>query len=827
MPLKSLLRTLNVVVFCISIIGIWYVYKEWQARRTARRELPKYRQAFEEALQKADGLLSYDRYFAFYDEQIFRQKYQKLRHLVPADVSKLNLPADLFAIVDRFANVFDQISALRHEYNKEFEEREAKTYAGFFSSLEDYPLSQEQIKAIVRDEDNNLVLAGAGTGKTTTIAGKVAYLLEKKLAGPEELLIISFTKNAVAEMTERCKRFCKGIADVHLLEIRTFNGFGYFVNRHCVDHEIHIAFRGDESAVKTFLQETFDRLFLVDSGFQKKAVNFISFFNRPERDEFEFETTNDFLKHEKSFKNIALDGVEVKSKEELQIANFFCLNSIAYAYEKHYPLQAEDRSANNAAYYPDFYLTAHDIWHEHYGIDKAGNVPKRFGTRPGFTTAKDYYHALMKWKEHIHTKYGTKLIKTFSYESREGRLLASLKKQLTDLNIPLTPRKPEDILEMVRDSPHYQDFLDLIFTFLGLMKANRMTPAEVKTKSKDKRLAVFMGIFEPLYQAYQARLNKASEIDFNDMINDAASHIRKGNFKSSYKYILVDEFQDMSLGRYDLLKSIKAQNPAARLYAVGDDWQSIFRFTGSDISIITDFEKHFGFTSQTTITQTYRFNEQILKISTDFIQRNPKQLRKNLTARHPAHLESFIFKNSSPAGTDIISILEEISVLQADATVFFIGRYHHNEPQKLREIKYRYKGLVLAYHTAHKVKGMTCDYAVLLDLNSAVLGFPSEMADDPLLNHLLNESDAFENAEERRLFYVAITRARHRNYLLADANHPSKFVTELKEMLGVTTQGIVYCPECQGSMVLRKGPFNDFYGCSNYPDCEGKLAIDQ
>jgi DNA helicase-4 len=822
---QSLLQILKVLLFCISIVGIWYIYKQWKVRQKARLEIHKFRQEFEDALNEAYRLMSFEQYFAFNSEQVFREKYHHLRKLISTEVSNLKLPKDLSLIVERFVNTFDQIKTLRKAYNLDFEEREANAYLYLFDSLEHYPLSQEQIKAIVCDEDNNLVLAGAGTGKTTTIAGKVAYILEKKLARPDELLIISFTKNAVEEMSDRCKRFCKNIPDVHLLEIRTFNGFGYLVKRHCSNKEIHIAFKGDEKAAKIFLQNTFGRLFIEDSGFQKKAINFISFFNRPERDEFEFETMNDFLKYEKSFKNIALDGTEVKSKEELQIANFFCLNSVKYEYEKHYPLQAEDRSANNASYYPDFYLTDHDIWHEHYGINRDGNVPQSFSSKPGFATARDYYHALMKWKENIHTKYGTKLIKTFSYESQEGRLLASLKNQLIELNIPLKPRSPEDILEMVKHSEHYEDFFNLIFTFLGLMKSNGLIPNEVKPKSKDKRLAVFMEIFDPLYEAYQARLKKESEIDFNDMINEAAYHFKNSDFQKPYKYILVDEFQDMSLGRYNLLKSIKEQNPATKLYAVGDDWQSIFRFTGSDISIITEFEKHFGYTNKTTISQTYRFNEQILKVSSDFIQRNPKQLRKDLVAKRKAELESFVFKSSSSSWPETTDILEEISSLQSNAKVFFIGRYHHNEPKELRQISYKYKGLQLAYHTAHKVKGMTCDYAILLDLNSGILGFPSEMADDPLLNYLLNEGDTFENAEERRLFYVAITRAKHRNYLLAAPNNTSKFINELHEILGANLKTAISCPDCKGNMVLRKGTLSDFYGCSNFPECKGKRSV--
>jgi DNA helicase-4 len=441
-------------------------------------------------------------------------------------------------------------------------------------------LSPGQIEAIIRDEDNNLIIAGAGTGKTTTISAKVAYLLKKGLAKPEELLIISFTKNAVKETYERCLRFCNEIPEAEKVDVRTFNSFGYFVNRDCSKEELHVAFDGDDQKAKDFLQETFDRLCDEDSQFQKKAINFIAFFNRPERDEFAFKTKDEFIKHEQSFKNVTLDGNKVHSKEEMQIGNFFCLHGVNYEYQKHYPLEPEDRSSSHASYHPDFYLSDYNIWHEHCGIDRDGNVPSWFSVKPGYATGKDYYHALLNWKEGIHRKYNTKLIKTYSFENEEGKLLSNLKKTLTDNGVTLTAREPEEILELVRKSPYYQDFIDLIYTFLGLMKSNGKSPDQIPVGFFDKRLKIFLGIFKPLYLEYEIELAKKSQIDYNDMVNRASSYFENGEFRKRYKYILVDEFQDMSLGRYELLKGVREQNPEVKLYAVGDDWQSIFRFTG-------------------------------------------------------------------------------------------------------------------------------------------------------------------------------------------------------------------------------------------------------
>lgn len=834
MPGRSridLVDILEIVIICISVIGIWYVYRDWRARRAARQQLPALRERFQAAVSQIDQLFSYEKYCAFREEQLFVAEYKELRDLVYSGFHRLDLPLELEGLIDRFVQTFDGFAGIRKQYNTDFMHLESEKFADFFASLEAYPLSAEQVEAVIRDEDNNLVIAGAGTGKTTTVAAKVAYLLKKGLARPEELLVISFTRNAVQEMLARCRRFCGEMEGIENLEVRTFNGFGYLINRHCSDQELNVAFDGSDEAAKAFLQETFDHLFLEDADFQRRAVNFLAFFNRPERNEFEFESKDDFIRHEEGYENVTLDGRKVNSKEEMEIGNFFYLQGLNYEYEKHYPLEPEDRGANHASYHPDFYLTDYAIWHEHYGIDREGNVPSWFAVKPGYKTAREYYHALIQWKEGIHQKYQTKLIKTYSFESKEGTLLANLKQRLLDHGVVFQPRDPGAMLALVKAGAHYEDFMGLVYTFLGLMKSNGKTPDQlVRGLLVHKRLKIFLGVFGPLYGEYESELRRRSQLDYNDMVNRAAGCLERGEFAKPYKYVLVDEFQDMSLGRYALLKALRKQNPAVKLYAVGDDWQSIFRFTGSDISIITDFEKHFGFTSSTAILRTYRFNSEILKVSGDFIQKNPAQLRKELVADREAVMPSFEFVGleggAEAKSVKVRNILAEILGLGLGNSVFLIGRYHHNCPRDLQALKEEFPGLSIAYFTAHRVKGMSCDYAILLNLDSGKLGFPSEVADDPLLGCLMEKEDAYENAEERRVFYVAITRARHKNYLLYDVVNPSKFVLELNGGLDGSRSALVKrCPECRGVLVKRTGPFSEFYGCSNYPQCEVILPI--
>ncbi|UEG51487.1 UvrD-helicase domain-containing protein [Mucilaginibacter daejeonensis] len=787
-------RIIKTMLLVLSVVGIWFLYKRWLFEKKIRPKLLALIGDLGQADIVFNSLVNFDRYFAYYDEQRYLNRYLNLRNAIHPEFEKVGLEEEQMLVIRSFIYLYDHAASIRRTYNDEFVIKEREKFAYLFDRLEPYPLSDEQIDAIIRDEDNNLVIAGAGTGKTTTISGKVAYLLEKKLATPQELLVISFTNNAVTEMYQRSMRFCEGIPGADQLQVKTFNGYGNMVTRHCSTDEIRLAFDGVPEYAKTFLQASFDALFLNDRDFQKKAVNFITLFARPERDEFGYESKDEYLRHEKNFDNTTLDGVRVKSKEEMEIANFFCLFGLNYEYQKHFPLNEEDRDPTRGPYQPDFYLTDHQIWHEHYGIDRNGDVPKWFNTKPPYHTAREYYHAGINWKEEIHQKYETKFIKTYSFENKEGVLISNLKKRLSQAGVELKHRSPEQLLEMVKKYVYYEEFMNLVYTFLGLMKSNGKTPEELSAIKGDRRLKVFLGVFSHLYKAYQSELQRTRTIDFNDMIIYATKHLANGRFTESYKYILVDEFQDMSLGRYELLKAVRKQNPGVKIYAVGDDWQSIFRFTGSDISIITEFEKHFGYTSKTAILKTYRFNDQILDVSSRFIQRNPSQLKKRLKADHVAKAPSFSFYGSSLNGSDkvarnrikeehINNILTAITDQDPKATVFLIGRYQRNIPTNYITIKRRFPGLAIEYHTAHKVKGMTCDHAILLDVDSGPYGFPSEIADDPMLSYLLHEGDKFDNAEERRVFYVAITRARHQNYLLYNKFSPSKFVMELQENL--------------------------------------------
>jgi DNA helicase-4 len=780
----------KIILFILSL-GIWYLYDRWQKAKKNRQELIELLPQIEKATAEFNPYFSGEKYFAHYDYHQIRSRHSSLLLRIPKDYPRYNLTEQEFKTVDRFASLHSKIEKHRSDYNQAFTRSETDRYRSFFSKLEKYPLSDEQMRAVVSEEDNNLIIAGAGTGKTTTISAKIAYLLNKKLAGPEELLVISFTNAAVEEMFDRTLRFCGKDSGVDQVTFRTFNSFGNQVVRHCNPHPKKIAFEGKDYKAKAFLQQQFDMLFKSDVDFQSKAINFLAFFNRPVKDHFEFNSAEEFKRHLQSQRCISLNGIEVKSMEELQIANFLYLHQVDFEYESLFPMEREDRNAAFKAYAPDFYLPGYDIYHEHYGIDRNGDVPSWFAAKPPFQTAREYYHHGMNWKQQIHEKYGTRLIKTYSYQSLDGSMLRSLKTQLSSFGVLLKKRNPAEIIATLKKTENFEGFIGLIYTFLNLMKSSGITPAQLRTEDMEQRFSVFLNVFTPLFHAYQQKLRDTGSIDFNDMVNHATSYIKNGKYQKSYKYILVDEFQDMSMGRYALLDALKKANPAAKLYAVGDDWQSVYRFNGSDVSIIGRFSDYFGDTAHNQILQTYRFNTEILQVSSTFIQKNPGQLRKNLSSPVDANFPAFglvpvILQKMKKAEVDLYlfdrikQILSVIAKKAPKSSVFLIGRYNHNIPADLAELKKMQPQLRISFHTAHGSKGLTCDYAVILGLDSGIFGFPSEIADDPVLDYLLEDSGSYDNAEERRLFYVAITRARHQVYLVYNKRSPSKFIRELQ-----------------------------------------------
>jgi len=274
------------------------------------------------------------------------------------------------------------------------------------------------------------------------------------------------------------------------------------------------------------------------------------------------------------------------------------------------------------------------------------------------------------------------------------------------------------------------------------------------------------------------------------------------------------------------------------LFAVGDDWQSINRFAGADLAVMTDFEQRFGRCVTLKLETTFRCPQSLCDISSAFVQKNPMQLRKAVRSSKPnvdAPVVIVRVEDESRIRSAVARMLDEIasaSLAGSRQKVLLLGRY-----QKDREylpLTYDHGRLDVEFITVHSSKGLEADHVILPRMTSETLGFPSKVADDPVLQLAMPGGDAFEHSEERRLFYVALTRARSTVALITVSHSESSFVTELvrDHQLEIrNADGSVssdeLCPICRdGFMVRRKGKFGPFLGCSNFPKCKHTRNLD-
>lgn len=758
--------------------------------------------------------------------------------------------------IEIFKDYFINCYKYRDEYNTGFIQEELKSYSSFFDRIEGRKLDIQQRSAIVTDEDNNLVIAGAGSGKTTTIVGKVAYVIDKYKVPSDEILLISFTSKSAATLAKRI--------NIEGVEAKTFHKFGKDVITISDEKQPSIF---DELQFKHLITRFFKDL-LKDDKYLNKVINYFSNFLKEVKSQDEFKSQGEYIQYLKDMnfttfkgKSVVVNGKTtfkrevVKSIEECTIANFLFFNGVDYEYEL--PYIHETATKNYRQYKPDFTLIPRGdtVYLEHFAINKKGNVPHFFANKDlGETVeqASKKYNDGITWKRDLHSKYGTTLIETYSHEMHDKVLFDNLKKKLKKAGVKLNPKSDEEIWTIISESAkdEVEAFINLFQTFITLMKSNNFTLKKVTTKAnrindmfQRRRSLLFIEIITPIFERYQKYLSDRKEIDFSDMINIATNYIENERYKKKLSYIIVDEFQDISIGRYQLLKAIRNQNPECKLFCVGDDWQSIYRFTGSDIALFKDFEKYFGYTVKSKIETTYRFHNPVIELSSKFILKNPNQTKKELKSisksKQTDHKIIYSYSQEQDDTLALKSVFDElIEIGKIKKEILILGRYSFDINRlkntdgvfdidtnndiifyHCRRSNEKTVILTAKFMTVHKAKGLESDIVIVINCNSGKYGFPSGMSDDYVLNLLLSEADQFENGEERRLFYVAMTRAKEHVYFIADSTYKSKFIAELE--VGDSATEIKKCPKClTADLNLKSGITNgkkwEFYGCSNY-----------
>lgn len=751
---------------------------------------------------------------------------------IPLPSDALNLPAlnDTFSQLKRWAALdTSTIDAIRTKYISE----QKQYYQTLFDTIESNPLTEKQREACIIDDDNNLVLAGAGTGKTSTMVGRVAYLLASKQAVGQEILMLAFGKKAALEMRDRVTEKLGSTS----ISAWTFHVLGQIVISSVEGEKPSISpLASDEKLLNNHVEEWFSGL-LETPNYKEATLKYFEKYLFPEANPFDFKTQGEYFEYIRANEIRTLKGENVKSFEECLIANWLFAMGIEYKYELSY-LESNTRTPDFKQYQPDFYLTEFGIYIEHLGIDRDGN------TAPYIDAA--HYNAGIEWKRQLHSKHATRLVETYHYEQREGCLLSNLEEKLASEGVLFEPLPADSVLHTLREFGAISKFSLLLSSLLKRYRANCYIPGELERLAdhleSTGQLKAAMDLLRPIIERYEALLKSNKEIDFEDMIAKAIGYIEDGSFTSPWSYILVDEFQDISKPRARLVKALRDSRKNTSVFCVGDDWQAIYRFTGSDVGLTTGFESLFGPTQTTSLDKTFRFNNSINDVASQFVMRNPSQVKKQITTHSVVQEPAVSLVMKPISNNDIFKPTQEIlkkiaGMAKQGASVYLLARYHFRllESKQLAQLKRSVPALQIEQHSFHASKGKEADYVVILGLDNTKNGFPSRKLTDPLLEVLLPAAEPYPDAEERRLFYVAMTRAKHRCYLLTDMNKTSDFVKELltdnyaielNEFNSEESQITApehECPSCKtGTLMKRKGPYGAFFGCTNYPLCSHK-----
>lgn len=713
----------------------------------------------------------------------------------------------------------------------------------FFATVEENPLTDEQIHACICMDDAVMVVAAAGSGKTSTMVAKTGYVLLEGLATPEQILLLAFNRATADEVGQRIAKQLKGVPKVEKVRSNTFHAFGIDVIGKATGKMPSLARWVDPSNPGADVREVGDIIRMLseqDKTFKRDWDLFRTVYARdvgkwgqPDEPEAYANGVRGFL--------TARGEEVVKSKEERTIADWLFYNGVNYEYERPYEHQTADHQ--HRQYFPDFYYPDAKLYHEHFALNEKGQAPKHF---------QDYL-AGVKWKRALHVEKGTALFETTSHGLLTGDAIPALEQALIERGVQPTfdPSK-----EVTGQPPvHEQDLARSFRVFQQHVKNNGLTHQDLaealKAQSKDgfgARLRMYLSIYERIAAEWERRLQQGNFIDFEDMLILAAGHVESGAYKSPYSLILADEFQDSSRARIRLLKALAAQSdPPAHLCVVGDDWQGINRFAGSDITVMTEFEKTFDHATRLSLSTTFRCPQDLCDVSSQFVQTNPAQIKKKVKTTNPLTeipMLAYGFADQDSIAGHVEKQLADMHHLVASGkltpakgphiTVMLLGRYRDDKPTALESWQRRFGDMLkIEFRTAHGSKGLEADYVFVLNIVEGTRGFPSQIQDDPALQLAMPAPDPFPFAEERRLFYVAMTRARKQVRLYTTLGKPSRFLVELakKEHIKIEPidgKALEPCPECgHGVLQLRSGRYGDFYGCSLFPACTFNRKVDQ
>lgn len=794
--------------------------------------------------------------------------------------------SDVEQYVEKYSNFEDYID----KHNDEFISRkkiEEKDYLDNILKSVDPQISldEDQRRVILTDEDYCLVIAGAGAGKTTTVAAKVKYLVDRNNINPAQILVVSFTNKAVKELKEK-------INDELKIEcpIATFHSTGNaIIHKNAPDEKLNIV---EDSKMYFVIRDYFrGSIMRNERAVNKLIMFFASYFDAPyEGDDLNvffnqiakanFSTMRsdleDFRREVidiRTKKSVTIQNEVLRSHQEVEIANFLYLNNIEYEYE---PIYQYNIMHARKPYTPDFAIKQDGkvAYIEHFGVSENGQND-RFSEKE-----VEAYKKAINDKVLLHRQHGTMLIYTFSKYNDGRPLLQHLQEKLEANGFEIKPRSNTEVMEMLitgEENRYIRKLINLICRFISNFKVNGYTSDDFNRmyhSTQNVRTRIFLDICNDCFLEYEKYLKENNAVDFQDMINESARILRETKEmkqKLDFKYIIVDEYQDISRQRFDLTEAL-SEVTEAKIIAVGDDWQSIYAFSGSDITLFTKFEEKMGYARLLKIVRTYRNSQEVIDIAGNFIQKNTEQITKRLESpkkiNEPVIIYTYDSTNKGKNGNRRsgasyatayaveIALEQIIKYSKAEGrkseSILLLGRFgfdgdhleksglfeYISRGSKIKSVKY--PELNITFMTAHSSKGLGYDEVIIVNGKNETYGFPSKIEDDPVLAFVIKGDRSIDYAEERRLFYVAMTRTKNRVYFIAPEQNPSEFLLELKrDYKNVVLNGNWNeeepkaigrrsCPVCGYPLQLK---YKNAYGlrlyiCTNEPEICGFMTND-
>ena len=710
------------------------------------------------------------------------------------------------------------LEAMARSANERVMRRSVAERKGFFQQAAKHPLSAEQTHAVVAMDNRVNVVAPAGAGKTTLLVTRAAWAVKYAGIAPEKVLLLAFD-HASAERLRRAldDRFTAVGITSGKARVATFGDLAHDVVAKATGRRPKLAEWLDAGGDLDVVAELVAELRESDPEFREHWDTYRLLFARPTTCDPEAAPDED---EQQTSEYTTLTGLVTKSRGERIIADWLLLTGVEHQHGHRYTHDVE--TAHNDQYRPDFHYPAVDVWHEHAAPESDANP---LHDVLGQSEPID-------WKRAVHEHFGTTLIETTDKEVLSGWGIKRLQERLESLG--LTPEWDPD---RIGEHTHlrHDDLVRLVRRFMAQVKSGGHTRESLdeawRRMGRSYRTRLFLDLYWPLHEAWQKRLGEGQVIDREDLMTTAVGLLESGT-DLGHEMVLVDELQDISPARARIVRALVAP-PHRHLLTVGDDWQSVNRYAGADISVMTDFEHWFGAAEGVTLPTTFRCTQTITDTAAEFVQRNPRQLRRSVRAAQtrPSEPVSLIrMADEAEIPRAISAYLADLAGKVTSASVDVLGRYGFEEKLLPEDVP---SNLTVTFRTVHDAKGREADHVLVPRMVTGTYGFPSEIPADPVLDLVMSDAEAFRHAEERRLLHVAMTRARQTVTLVTVEGKESPFVTELSKSARLavselsTAEPLVACPACgQGSLLRRSGSFGPFLGCSTAPRCKHTQKVE-